>query len=254
MFDDVDHEVIDSPAALLRHLYEEHHVAEVRDLDPATAPVQFWLRRHAELERAAKLQAARAIVQGGPPSPAEAGEPPARPGRGEEATRPGRGEEATRAERGGQQAADATPGRGSGGFADPLVEAVAVALARRGLDERRVRGWIRGYRSRDGRLRGENGVRAEFIRPLLDALAGRVGGAAAPPRPGAGERGQARPAPAAAAADDDLMAIADALQRPGGGRGGRGRPAQPRAPADDDVMALANAVQRRAREAGPPHR
>jgi hypothetical protein len=236
MFDDVDHEVIDSPAALLRHLYEEHHVAEARDLDPATAPVQFWLRRHAELERAATLQAARAIVQGGPPSPPEAGGPPARPGRAEEATRP---------EGGGRQAADATPGRGSGGFADPLVEAVAVALARRGLDERRVRSWIRGYRGRDGRLRGEDGVRAEFIRPLLDALAGRVAGAAAPPRPGAGERGQARPAAAAAGADDDLMAIADALQRPGGGRGGRGRPAQARAPADDDVMALANAVQRR---------
>ena len=52
MFSDADHEVIDSPEALFRHLYEEHGVEEAADLDPETAPVQFWIRRHAELERA----------------------------------------------------------------------------------------------------------------------------------------------------------------------------------------------------------
>ena len=49
---DADHEVIDSPEALFRHLYEEHGVEEARDLDPDSAPLQFWLRRHADLERA----------------------------------------------------------------------------------------------------------------------------------------------------------------------------------------------------------
>jgi hypothetical protein len=52
MFADADHEVIDSPEALFRHLYEEHGVEEARDLDLETAPLQFWLRRHADLERA----------------------------------------------------------------------------------------------------------------------------------------------------------------------------------------------------------
>src|SRR6266511_5486347 len=51
---DADHEVIDSPEALFRHLYEAHHVEEALDLDPASAPVHFWLRRHAELEREAR--------------------------------------------------------------------------------------------------------------------------------------------------------------------------------------------------------
>ena len=52
MFSDADHEVIDSPEALFRHLYEEHGVEEACELDPDTAPLQFWLRRHADLERA----------------------------------------------------------------------------------------------------------------------------------------------------------------------------------------------------------
>ncbi len=51
MPDDLDHEVIDSPQALFRHLYEAHGLVEALDLDPATAPLQFWLRKHAELER-----------------------------------------------------------------------------------------------------------------------------------------------------------------------------------------------------------
>src|SRR6266540_3265599 len=59
MPDDLDHEVIDSPQALFRHLYEAHGLVEALDLDPATAPLQFWLRKHAELERST----ARAVVQ-----------------------------------------------------------------------------------------------------------------------------------------------------------------------------------------------
>src|SRR6266536_1455571 len=59
MPDDLDHEVIDSPQALFRHLYEAHGFVEALDLDPATAPLQFWLRKHAELERST----ARAGVQ-----------------------------------------------------------------------------------------------------------------------------------------------------------------------------------------------
>jgi hypothetical protein len=55
--DDLDHEVIESPEALFRHLYEAHGVLEAVDLDPATAPLQFWLRKHADLERAARRSA-----------------------------------------------------------------------------------------------------------------------------------------------------------------------------------------------------
>ena len=67
MFADADHETIDSPEALFRHLYEEHGVTEALDLDPETAPVQFWLRRHAELERAQR--AARRADPAPPPDP-----------------------------------------------------------------------------------------------------------------------------------------------------------------------------------------
>src|SRR6266540_4640259 len=59
MPDDLDHEVIDSPQALFRHLYEAHGLVEALDLDPDTAPLQFWLRRHTELERAATRAAAQ---------------------------------------------------------------------------------------------------------------------------------------------------------------------------------------------------
>jgi hypothetical protein len=59
MPEDLDHEVIDSPRALFRHLYEAHGLVEALDLDPDTAPLQFWLRRHAELERAATRAAAQ---------------------------------------------------------------------------------------------------------------------------------------------------------------------------------------------------
>ena len=67
MFADADHEVIDSPAALFRHLYEEHGVEEARDLDPDSAPLQFWVRRHADLERAQR--ASRRPPEPGRPEP-----------------------------------------------------------------------------------------------------------------------------------------------------------------------------------------
>ena len=62
MPDEFDHEVIDSPQALFRHLYEAHGLVEALDLDRDTAPLQFWLRRHTELERAAIRAPAPALV------------------------------------------------------------------------------------------------------------------------------------------------------------------------------------------------
>ncbi len=229
---DDEHEVIDSPAALFRHLSEAHGLDEARELDPLTTSVHPWLRRHDDLERAARLAAARRREDGAAPAGAApnptipaAETPPARP---------------------------APPG---GAFRDPLVEALARGLARRGHDERRLRAAIREYVSRDGR-RGEDGVRAELIGPLLDTLATELGGVqsgggAPAPRPG-----QAAPPPSPRAAspgpapapDDELMALANAVQgnRPAPARAGAGAPA---APSDDELMALADAVQRR-RSAG----
>ena len=206
MPDDFDHEVIDSPQALLRHLYEAHGVEEALDLDPATAPLQFWLRRHAELERGSRAPGEAR------PAPQQAPQPRRDP--------PGR-------------ESPAPSGPRYRPFADPLVEAVTAALARRGLEERQVRRWIASYSSPDGRGGGEDGVRASFLDPILDALAAHVSGAGAPDL------------------DADFMAIADALQsrRPRGGRGRREAAATPppRRPADDrdDYMALADAVQQR---------
>jgi hypothetical protein len=228
MPDDFDHEVIDSPQALLRHLYEAHGVQEARDVNPNTAPVQFWVRKHAELERAGATSRERPAA---PPDPGPASAPAP-------ATAPGR------------PAAD-EPRPPSAGpryrpFADPLVEAAVTALVRRGLEERQVRRWI----ASNG---GEEAVRATFLDPVVDTLAARMRGGEGPP--------QSRPAPAAstppapppaAPLDADFMAIADVLQsrrrRPG--RGHREPPAPaaaPRRPADDhdDYMALADAVQRR---------
>jgi hypothetical protein len=240
---DADHEVIDSPEALFRHLYEEHHVEEALDLDPETAPVQFWLRRHAELEREART--ARRQAEPAPQPPA-APEPPAAPRPQTPPDRPGHPSGVPR-----------TPpaGRRPAGFGDPLVEAVARALAGRGHDEAAVRGAIRAYSSPGGGRSGEAAVRGDFVEPMLRAAAERLLGAAdraahgpaASPREAGrreepppeatrpevgpeaawaglwadlGAKGMRREAPerAASAADDDLMAIADAVQRRRGRR------------------------------------
>ncbi|HEV8373035.1 MAG TPA: hypothetical protein VGR68_07510 [Actinomycetota bacterium] len=250
---DADHQVIDSPEALFRHLYEDHQVEEVRDLDPLAAPLHFWLRRHAELERDERAAAAA----GQPRPPAATGQDqggrPAPPGQ----HAPG---------------AAGREGRRPAAFADPLVEALARALIGRGHDEAAVRGAIRAHATRDGTRAGEAAVRADLVEPMLRAAAERLLGtrrpdpAGAPPpdradgtpppdradgapppdradgapppdraereRPeaawaglwadlaggGAGRRAEA----AAAGPQDDLMAVADAVQRP------RARPARGR--------------------------
>jgi hypothetical protein len=169
MPDDLDHEVIDSPQALFRHLYEAHGLVEALDLDPETAPLQFWLRRHAELERAAGRSAAQDRAAA---TPIGGGSPWRRPGN-----------------------LGATPGQGAGPrfrpFADPLVEALAVALVGRGLDERQVRLGLSTFTGRGGR-HGEEAVRSAFIAPVLEALAahltGNVGAPPPPPEPAPPER------------------------------------------------------------------
>lgn len=242
MPDDFDHEVIDSPEALLRHLHEAHGVEEARELDPTGAPIQFWLRKHAELERAARRDPA-----GSAPEP-RADARPAEP-------RPPAGQP--------RPAPAAAAGPRYRPFADPLVEAVAAALVRRGLEERQVRRWIASYSSPDGRRGGEEAVRASFLAPVLDALAAQLGGAGGRPSPPPAARAPEAsapaaqgaqpaprgPAPPAPALDADFMAIADVLQsrkrRSGGGL--REPPASPREAVDerDDYMALADAVQQR---------
>jgi hypothetical protein len=239
---DADHEVIDSPEALFRHLYEAHHVEEALDLDPETAPVQFWLRRHAELERQARAA----------PRPAE---PAPRP------------------------AAAGVQGRRPAPFGDPLVEAVARALAGRGHDEAAVRGAIRGYASPAGGRTGEAAVRVDFVEPMLRAAAERLLAAGPPPpaarapalpqparpeatRPEATRPEATRPPAERPPAERPPAARPDAggqdLDRPEaawaglwadlGAAGTRRAPAGGAAVADDDeLMAIADAVQRRKR-------
>jgi hypothetical protein len=258
---DADHEVIDSPEALFHHLYEAHHVEEALDLDPETAPVQFWLRRHAELERQARAA----------PRPAEPAPRPAEP-----APRP---------------AAAGLQGRRPAPFGDPLVEAVTRALAGRGHDEAAVRGAIRGYTSLAGGRTGEAAVRGDFVEPMLRAAAERLldaGEAAGPPppaarapaappqptRPAAGRRranppAATQPEPGRPPADRTAAAAREA-DRPEaawaglwadlGDVGTRRAPAGGAAVADDELMAIADAVQRRKqrrrgeREPGPLRR
>jgi hypothetical protein len=241
MPDDFDHEVIDSPQALLRHLYEAHGVEEARDVNPDTAPVQFWVRRHAELERAGATSRERPAA---PPAqgraaaspPAQGSAPAPAPAPATIPTRPAAGE----------------PRPPSAGpryrpFADPLVEAAVTALVRRGLEERQVRRWIASHG-------GEEAVRATFLDPVVEALAARMRGGAEGRPQGQGTPASASAAPTAAPTspaapmDADFMAIADVLQsrRRHGGRGQREPSPQPPARADDhdDYMAVANAVQR----------
>jgi hypothetical protein len=245
---DADHQVIDSPEALFRHLYEDHQVEEVRDLDPLAAPLHFWLRRHAELERDERAAAAA----GQPRQPAATGQ-----------------DQGGRPAPPGQQAPGWTgrEGRRPAAFADPLVEALARALIGRGHDEAAVRGAIRAHATRDGTRAGEAAVRADLVEPMLRAAAERLLGtrrpdpAGAPPpdradgtpppdrvdgtpppdraereRPEAawaglwadlaGRAAGRRAETAAAGPQDDLMAVADAVQR------SRARPARGRGDAD----------------------
>jgi hypothetical protein len=225
---DADHEVIDSPEALFRHLYEVHQVEEALDLDPETAPVHFWLRRHAELEREARTARRQADP---PPQPGAAPRtPPGTPPAGREGRRPA-------------------------GFGDPLVEAVARALAGRGHDEAAVRGAIRAYAA--GGRTGEAAVRGDFVEPMLRAAAERLLGvadrAAPPPRvPAATPREEGRPEPARPEATrvgrDPVgpeAAWAGLWADLGDGGTRRGAPERAAGTGDDDLMAIADAVQRR---------
>jgi hypothetical protein len=236
MFADADHEVIDSPEALFRHLYEEHGVEEARELDPETAPLQFWLRRHAELERAQRT--ARAPNRQSEPPPEPPPEPPAPPSRAREAARP--------------QPAEPPPssGRRPAGFGDPLVEAVARALAGRGHGEAAVRSAMRSFAGEGGPA-GEAAVRAVFVEPMLQAVAERLLGAP-PPRAAARPQPPGPPDPAPPppptreepvrpeAAWAVLWAdLGERVRRPGDGAGPGGD--------GDDLMAVANAVQARRR-------
>jgi hypothetical protein len=232
MFADADHEIIDSPEALFRHLYEEHGVSEARDLDPDTAPLQFWLRRHADLERAQRSgRAANRQPDPAPdPAPDPPPEPPAPPSRPREEARP--------------QPAVPPPssGRRPARFGDPLVEAVARALAGRGHGEAAVRSAMRSFAG-DGGPPGEAAVRAVFVEPMLQAVAERLLDAPPPkaaarptPPPPPGREEPARPEAAWAVLWSDL---GESVRRPGDGAGAGGD--------GDDLMAVANAVQARRR-------
>jgi hypothetical protein len=328
MFADADHEVIDSPEALFRHLYEEHGVEEARDLDPDSAPLQFWLRRHADLERAQRA-ARRPDPPPDPPARPEPGpearssaqpppepeirtsaQPPPEPEVRSSAKRPREAEVRSSAQRPRPEAHGRaeprrepappfppTGGRGPGrpdgagvgrdgrrhaGFGDPLVEAVARALAGRGYDEAVVRSAIRSF-APDGRgPSGEAAVRAALIEPMLQSAAERLLGAPGAGRPADGsrpfpasERRQSTPAPqrpqpapaaparpAAAAEPDPAPAQPPRREEPvrpeaawavlwadladSGRRPGDGAGS---AGGDDgdDLMAVANAVQARRR-------
>jgi hypothetical protein len=289
MFADADHEVIDSPEALFRHLYEEHGVEEARDLDPDSAPVQFWLRRHSELERAQRT--ARRDPDPPPepqarPQPQARVEPAARSHRGagrpearpqpasrpqpEPKPQPGAGRGPVRQDVGVAAGRD---GRRPAGFGDPLVEAVARALAGRGHDEGAVRSAIRSFAGPNGSPSGEAGIRAVFVEPMLQSVAGHLLGAARPDQPAirpqpppaapAARTQPSDPGPAATSAPPDAPTHPspgpDPAVRPeaawavlwadlgetgkragtGGGSGGGDD--------GDDLMAVANAVQQRRR-------
>jgi hypothetical protein len=258
MFSDADHEVIDSPAALFRHLYEEHGVSEALDLDPETAPVQFWLRRHAELEgaqRSARRQ----------PDPLPDPQPPPRP------EAPSRAEPRSRAEAGNGP----REGRRHVGFGDPLLEAMTRALVGRGHNEASVRAAIRSFPPAGGQPGGEAGVRAAFVEPMLRSVTDHLlapGGPSRPPArpepapvpspppaasrsaqspPAASRTGQGRPADPPPPQEEPARPeaawavlwadLADTGRRPGGD--GTGSPGDER----DDLMAVANAVQARRR-------
>jgi hypothetical protein len=263
MFSDADHEVIDSPEALFRHLYEEHEVEEARDLDPDTAPLQFWLRRHADLERTQRA-AGRHPDQPPDPPPPDPPKPRPAPRRQPERAQPPpqdepapRAEPASRAkpERRAQPAGGGREGRRPAPFGDPLVEAMARALAGRGHDEVAVRSAIRSFADPGRGPSGEAAVRSVFVEPMLQSVAERLLGAprshrpAPPPQPAAATAATGPPpAPPAGAEPVRPEAawavlwadLADTGRRPGDGPGAAGDDG-------DDLMAVANAVQARRR-------
>jgi hypothetical protein len=278
MFSDADHEVIDSPEALFRHLYEEHGVEEARELDPDTAPLQFWLRRHTDLERAeraARRQPERAQPERRTepaPQPVRAQAPPPQDQPASRAEPPPR----DRPERRAQATGGGREGRRPAGFGDPLVEALARALAGRGHDEVAVRSAIRSFADPGRGPAGEAAVRSVFVEPMLQSVAEHLLGAAprsprpAPPSQSApaattgpppaspppkdwADQARSRPAPPAPpppareepvrpeAAWAVLWAdLADTGRRPGDGPATAGDDG-------DDLMAVANAVQARRR-------
>jgi hypothetical protein len=255
MFADADHEVIDSPEALFRHLYEEHGVEEARDLDPETAPLQFWLRRHADLERAQRAARRQPDPTSEPQAP-----PAARPQpQPQQEPRP-------RTEGRPQPVPTGRDGRRHAGFGDPLVEAMARALAGRGHDEAAVRSAIRSFTGGGG-LAGEAAVRSAFVEPMLQSVAERLLGAPGSPRPASRPQPPAAPARAPASPPTGPAAgpapappppareesvrpeaawavlwadLADTGRRAGDGAG-------PAGDDGDDLMAVANAVQARRR-------
>jgi hypothetical protein len=279
MFADADHEVIDSPEALFRHLYEEHGVAEALELDPETAPLQFWLRRHAELERAQ-----RAARRPDPaPDPGPGGDPapdpepatrprpdpgprpePRRQPAGRPAARDPRPEAATRSD-----APSGREGRRHTRFGDPLLEAMTRALVGRGHDEAAVRSAIRSFPAGGGDPAGEAGVRAAFVEPMLQAVTEHLLAPGGPRRPRPASTAPPPPPPAPAPPPDPPWPapagpapdpppereeparpeaawavfwsdLADTGRRAGEGGGSGGDDG-------DDLMAVANAVQARRR-------
>jgi hypothetical protein len=223
MFADADHEVIDSPEALFRHLYEEHGVAEALELDPETAPVQFWLRRHAELERAHRSARRQ-------PDPTPRPEPRPQPEARSQRSEP----------------TGARDGRRQVGFADPLLEAMTRALIGRGHDEAAVRTAVRSFPATGGRPAGEAGVRSVFVEPMLRAVAEHLLAPGGPERPAAdpapAREEPARPEPARPEAAWAVLwaDLADTRRRAGEGAGSA-------LDEGDDLMAVANAVQARRR-------
>jgi hypothetical protein len=234
---DADHEVIDSPEALFRHLYEEHGVEEARDLDPETAPLQFWLRRHADLERAQRAASRQ------PEPPTDRNPEPEARSRPEPRPQP-----PPRSQPQPPPAPRRLPG-----FRDPLVEAVARTLAGRGHDEAAVRSAIRSFAGAGSGPTGEAGVRAAFVEPMLRSVAERLLGAGGPRRPPAPPQPAPaapprQPAPAAAreepARPEAAWAVLWAdLADPGRRAAGAGAAADD----GDDLMAVANAIQGRRR-------
>jgi hypothetical protein len=252
---DADHEVIESAEALFRHLYEEHGVEEARDLDPETAPLQFWLRRHTDLERAERAARRQPDPPPEPPAAEEPEEPEPRPAAQQPRPEP-RGRPAVQGPR--------PEGRGWGGggregrrqhaqFGDPLVEAMARALAGRGYDEGAVRSAIRSFGAGGGGPSGVAAVRAAFVEPMLQSAAERLLGAPSKARPAGPEPAPAPPPPSREepqhreepARPEAVWAgiwadLADTGRRPSQAAGSGGDDG-------DDIMAVANAVQARRR-------